>query len=168
MPVRPASEKDIQVISDIYVKTWLSTYRGLVPGSFLKAVNPISADKTFRESFISQGYSYYVLLAESSQGEIMGYLDGGGDREDPKKNLGEIYGLYVQETFQGKGTGLELLRQAFDKFRVLKFHSVRTWVLREGPSWGFYEKVGGKLQTETKRLAIGTDSINLVSYRWDL
>jgi ribosomal protein S18 acetylase RimI-like enzyme len=168
LPVRPASEKDIPAISRIYVETWFSTYRRLMADSFLKAVNPVSAERTFWESFLSKGYSYFVLVAENSAGEIMGYLDGGRDREDPKKHLGEIYGLYVLENFQGKGTGRELLRRAFEEFRTLKFPTVRAWVLKEGPSRGFYEREDGKLQNETKQLALGTDSINLVSYRWNL
>jgi GNAT superfamily N-acetyltransferase len=98
----------------------------------------------------------------------MGYLDGGRDREDPGKNLGEIYGMYLLEAFQGRGIGRDLLREAFQKLRGLDFHGVRTWVLREGIARRFYDKEGGKLDGETKNMVIGKDSITLVSYRWDL
>jgi GNAT superfamily N-acetyltransferase len=168
LTIRQATEKDIPAIVHTYVQSWQSTYRGLLPPSFLEAINPLSAEKTFRESFESKGFSYFVLLAENPGGETMGYLDGGRDREDPGKTLGEIYGMYLLEPFQGQGTGRELLEAAFRKYKALGFREVRTWVLREGLARGFYEKAGGKPGTETKNMSIGKDSISLVSYRWEL
>jgi len=168
MSIRQAAESDIPLICSIYVQAWHSTYRALLPETFLNAVIPISAEKIFRESFQSDLYSYFVLLVETSEGNVMGYLDGGKDRENPEKKLGEIYGLYLLEPFQGKGFGRELLKAAFDQFRRLKFTKVRTWVLREGPARSFYEREGGKIEGEPKRLVLGNDSITLVSYGWEL
>jgi GNAT superfamily N-acetyltransferase len=168
MPIRQAAEKDISAIAHIYVQSWLSTYRNLLPESFLRAVNPLNAEKTFRESFQSEGFSYFILLAENPEGETMGYLDGGRDREDPGKSLGEIYGMYLLEAFQGRGMGRELLREAFQKFKGLGFTGVRTWVLREGLARGFYEKAGGRIEGVAKNMMIGKDYITLVSYHWDL
>lgn len=168
MPIRLATEKDIPAITHTYVQAWHATYRGLVPQPFLEAINPLSAEQTFRESFQSEGFSYFVLLAETSPGEIMGYLDGGRDRGDPGNDLGEIYGMYLMEPFQRRGIGRELMGEAFRKFKSLGFRKVRTWVLREGLARGFYEKAGGRPGAETKRLSIGKDFIDLVSYRWNL
>lgn len=168
MPIRQATEKDIPAITHTYVQAWQSTYRGLLPQPFLEAINPLSAEQTFQESFQSEKFSYFVLLAENPGGETMGYLDGGRDREDPGKDLGEIYGMYLLEPFQRRGIGRQLMREAFRKFKDLGFREVRTWVLREGLARGFYEKAGGKPGTETKLMSIGKDSMTLVSYRWNL
>jgi GNAT superfamily N-acetyltransferase len=170
MTIRTATEKDIPAITRVYAQSWQSTYQGLLPEPFLKAINPVSAEKTFRESFQSEGFSYFVLAAENEDGEIMGYLDGGKDRDTlgDGLGLGEIYGMYLLEPFQRRGIGGELLRESFKKFRDLGFLEIRAWVLREGLARGFYEKEGGRLSTETKLMTIEKDSATLVSYRWNL
>ncbi len=168
MPIRLATSKDIPDISRIYTQVWNSTYQGLLPDAFLKAIQYPIAEKTFQESFQSVGYSYFVLLAEKPEGQIVGYLDGGRDRENKEVSLGEIYGMYLQESYQGQGLGMFLLEEAFQRFRSMGWNQARTWVLREGKARGFYEKAGGKLGGETKKMTLGADSMNLVSYRWNL
>ncbi len=61
----------------------------------------------------------------------------------PQENLGEVYGMYLYETHQGKGWGKKLLQEAFQRFRAFGFGQARAWVLREGRARGFYEKAGG-------------------------
>jgi L-amino acid N-acyltransferase YncA len=168
MPIRLAESRDIPSITQVYTQVWRSSYYDLLPDSFLNSIEPLGAEKIFRESFESEGSSYFVLLAESPEGEILGYLDGGRDRVAPQENLAEVYGMYLWESHQGKGWGKELLKEAFQRFRALGFSQARAWVLRAGKARGFYEKAGGRLESLTKRLTLGEDSITLVSYRWNL
>jgi GNAT superfamily N-acetyltransferase len=168
MPIRLAEPKNIPAITRVSTQVWRSSYYDLLPDSFLNAIEPLGAEKIFRESFSSEGSSYFVLLAEDAKGEALGYLDGGRDRIDSKENLGEVYGMYLYEAHQGKGWGKELLQEAFRRFRALGFGQARAWVLREGKARGFYEKAGGRLESLTKRLTLGEDSITLVSYKWNL
>ena len=168
MSIRLADEKDVPAITGVYIRSWYSTYRGLLPESLLNMITPEGAEKTFRESFRSEGYSYFVLLAEDGSGALMGYLDGGKDRESDRKDLAEVYGMYLPEPFQKQGWGRELFREAFLKFRDQGFLEARTWVLQQGLARGFYEKMGGRLDPETRRVGNGKDWMTLVSYRWNL
>jgi GNAT superfamily N-acetyltransferase len=165
--IRPGTERDIATISRVYVESWKTTYEGLAPDAFVKGMNIEGASAVFRDSLNSTGHSYFLHAAESSEGRIIGFADGGKERSHPEKGIGEIYGIYLLKEFQGRGIGGKLFRACVQSFIGSGVDSMLVWVMEKSPYRKFYERMEGKLEAGTKQLEVAGEKIALVSYRWD-
>jgi GNAT superfamily N-acetyltransferase len=64
---------------------------------------------------IPHGEDYFCFVAEAD-GEILGYIIGGGSRDLDRKAHGEIYEIAVRRDHRGKTASAQLLDRAFENF----------------------------------------------------
>ena len=131
MLIRPANPEDIQAVSDVYVRSWRATYEGLAPETFVKGITVESAAEIFRDSLNSQEYCYFLHLAENPEGRAVGFADGGRERRHPESGIGELYGLYLLEEFQGQGIGRGLFQASVKSLAQSGMDSMKAWILEE-------------------------------------
>jgi GNAT superfamily N-acetyltransferase len=166
LPLRPGNPSDVPEISRAYVESWRTTYEGWVPEPFLEGMTEAAAAKIFTESLLPNQYSYFLHVVEVNK-KIIGFADGGKERSHPEKGIGELYAVYLLKDYQGQGLGRALFEASVKSLREAGMKSMVVWVLEQSPARRFYEVLGGKLQTGTKKLDIVGHPIKLVSYRWD-
>jgi GNAT superfamily N-acetyltransferase len=164
--IRPGVLNDVPAISKAYAESWKSTYEGLVPELFVRGMTIEAAVKIFTDSLQPNGYSYFLYVAETPEGRIVGFADGGKERSHPESGMGELYAIYLLKEFQGLGMGRALFKAAADSLLRSGMTNMIVWVLEQSPYRKFYESMGGKWEPGIKRLDVVDQQIRLVPYRW--
>ena len=165
MTVRHAKLSDAPAISRVHTQSWKDTYTGLMPEEFLNSRTPKKAEKDWRRGIANPkpGSAYLVL---DVSGVIAGVAICGAQRDAVEGFDGEVYAIYVDKKFHGRGLGRELLRGAAGFLLSAGFKSLVIWVLDENKSRGFYEKMGGVLLPQRKTKTFGGRELTEVSYGW--
>jgi GNAT superfamily N-acetyltransferase len=165
--VRPGGLLDIHGISEAYAESWKNTYQGIAPELFVKGMTVEAAKQIFHESLRPNQYFYFLHVAETDEGKIVGFVDGGKERSHPEKGIGEVYAIYLLKEFQNQGIGRKLFQAAQKSLVQSGMNSMVVWVLEKSPNRRFYLSTGGKLQPGVKTLNIVGNQIVLVHYLWE-
>jgi GNAT superfamily N-acetyltransferase len=164
--IRPATAADSNAIARVQVESWRTTYRGIVPDDFLANLSIEQREPRWRDILAnasSQGS--FAYLAEDSAGQAAGFATGGPERENDPAYPGELYALYLLETYQRKGLGRQLAALTAREHIRRGFNAMLVWVLADNPSRKFYERLGGRRLRE-KEITIGTVTLVEVAYGW--
>lgn len=150
LSVRSARPEDAADLARIYIESWQDTYAGILPHSLLAAMSHKGHAARWQAAIRSGGA---VLVAEDAQHGAIGLCSLGGARDKALGLEGEIYTLYVDPAFLGRGTGRALLDGAFGVFRERKLRSCVIWAHARNNACFFYEAMGGRrVATRTTRL----------------
>jgi ribosomal protein S18 acetylase RimI-like enzyme len=165
MPIREANIDDAAVIARIHVDSWRTTYVGIVPAEYLASLSYERREQIWRESLADRGRADFTLVAESAQGEVVGFATGGPERSGNPDYRGELYAIYLNVASQRRGIGGRLFDAVVERLLSLSYDSLVVWVLADNPARRFYEALGGKVVFE-KRIEIGGASLVEVAYGW--
>lgn len=164
--VRPARTQDAGEIANCHLNSWREIYQGLIPKDFLDEL-PLSFKRRqdFWREHISSGASY-VIVAESEQHGVVGFINVGDSRENFFSEYGELRALYLLRKYQDRGIGKKLLQLGFSQLESKGFTSAYCWVLEGNPTIKFYEKTGAKMGSKNKTINLGKE-IREVSCEWE-
>lgn len=165
--VRPAGRApgDASGIARVYIDTWRATYAGIVPDHVLTRMQPSRQQRMWECALSSRDSGQFTLVAETSADGIVGF-GGAGRRRGPPSYDGEVYTLYVDPDYQGRGIGRQLLTDLFQGLAARGAKSALIWVLAANPSRYFYEAMGGRYVAERQETMWGT-RLAEVGYGWD-
>jgi ribosomal protein S18 acetylase RimI-like enzyme len=150
LSVRVARPEDAADLSRIYIESWQDAYAGMLSHSLLGAMSPKKHVARWRAAIKGPGI---VLAAEDRQHGLVGLASLGAARDSALGLDGEVYTLYVDPAFQGRGAGRALLAGAFDSFKQRGLRSCLIWAHAKNNVCFFYEAMGGKrVATRTTRL----------------
>jgi GNAT superfamily N-acetyltransferase len=166
MPIREAQIDDAVALARIHVDSWRTTYAGIVPDDYLASLSYDQREQTWRETLADRGRADFTLVAESAQGEVIGFATGGPERSGNRDYCGELYAIYLNVASQRRGIGGRLFGAVVERLLSLNYDSLVVWVLAENPARNFYEALGGKAAFE-KRIEIGGASLVEVAYGWE-
>lgn len=134
MKIRRAVPEDAQVIKTIHVTTYQTSYRGYLPDDELDQMMP-------DEEHI-QRTKAYIQKVECWVAEENDQVIGFAYVVYPEPDAFEIQALYVHPHFQHKGGGSLLVSTLCSDKKEKGFHKLIVWTLKNGPSIGFYQKMG--------------------------
>ncbi len=150
LSVRLARPEDAADLARIYIDSWQDTYAGVISHSLLGAMSLKNHTARWQNTIKGPGT---VLVAEDSHFGPVGLTSLGAARDAGRGFEGEVYTLYVDPAFLGRGTGRALLTSAFDSFKDRKLRSCLIWAHARNNACFFYEAMGGKrIATRTTRL----------------
>lgn len=100
-----------------------------------------------------------TFVAETEDGDVIGFCSGGTNRDKLGDAVGEIYALYVLKAYWGGDIGRALMDVATDEmFR--RYETLILWVLTENHrAIAFYEKCGFVKDGATKTIKFGYDEL---------
>ncbi len=153
-------------MSMVYAESWKTTYEGLMPDIFVNGMSREAALHIFADSLQTNHFSYFFHVAETPEGRLVGFADGGKERSHPEKGIGELYSVYLLKEFQGMGLGSRLLKASTQSLVQAGMNSMVVWVMEKSPYRRFYEKLGGNLEPGMKQLDIAGQRVRLLSYSW--
>lgn len=165
MQIRPAALADAEQIARFHVESWQQTYHGLMPAEFLDNLSIQQRFDTWTRMLGELAENNFVFVLENEQGQTAGLVASGSEREARPGYAGEIYAIYVAHELHGQGWGRQLFERAIQDLKQRGFASMMLWVLKENPSRGFYERLGGEVIGE-KEVEIGGAKIVEVAYGW--
>jgi len=165
MIIREANQSDANGIAKVHVDCWRSTYGGIVPADFLADLSYHESEKLWRDVLIDSNMPGFVYVAVNDEGQIVGYIAGGPEREGNRLYEGELYSIYILKEFQRQGIGRSLTAAASKKLLQSGLKSVMLWTLAVNPYRGFFEALGGQVVNE-ETIEIGGSRLVQVAYGW--
>ncbi len=171
--IRPAREEDAANIARVHVRSWQTAYRGILPDSYLDALEPSSREERWREVLRPPMESRHTFVAEIATRQvdgIVGFASGGPERDgltvEGIAYKGEIYALYLLAEYRRQAIGHRLVAAATEWLIAEGMDSTVIWALRDnGPARAFYEALGGVVMAE-KTITIGPSNLVDVAYGW--
>jgi len=164
MVIREAVPKDAGPIACVHVNSWRSTYAGLIPQAYLDQLDVKKRAERWEQILSSTKPREANSVAEEG-GRIIGFSSVGPSRSPEFPYQGELYALYLEDGHQKKGIGKALFIEAIEQLRAQEMKSMLVWVLKDNPTCGFYEKMGGR-RVGQKSEVIGGEEVIEVAYGW--
>ena len=102
MKITKANLTDAKGVAKVQVDSWKTTYKNIVPDEYLNKMTYESRELKQNDIISNQT----VFVAETAEGEIVGFSNGGIKRIDSYTGYkGELYAIYLLEEHQSKGLG---------------------------------------------------------------
>jgi len=163
--IRQAQITDANGIAHVHIESWRTTYRGIVPDTFLASMS-YEARERYWTGVLSQAESQdFVFVAQAEQGDIIGFTSGGPERSGDPVYKGELYAIYLLQEYQGQGIGRRLVASLAERLYQAGMSSMLLWVLAANPACRFYEALGG-LPLKTHQITIGGAMLDEIAYGW--
>ncbi len=164
LQIRLARPEDAAEVARVYIESWHDTYPGVLPSSLLRAMTPKGQTARWRAAIRAQSREA-VLVAESSRYGIIGMASMGPARDDGLGFDGEIFTLYVDPAFYGRGAGRALLKGAFSALRKSGMSSCVIWAHARNHARFFYEAMGGRLIAQRTAKLMG-ETVPETAFGW--
>lgn len=170
--LRAARPEDSRALAQVHIETWRHTYAGMVPDQYLASMTLDGQARSWRHWINVRTARESILLVETQpedgafeQSRIVGFGHAGPSRDRNSSQDGEVYTLYVDIDWQGRGIGRQLLDRLFTGLTQAGMGSAVIWVLASNPSRFFYEAVGGRRIAERQERFAGV-LLDEVAYAW--
>ncbi len=165
MIIRPAQLEDASGIAKVRIDTWRTTYRDIVPAEFLDNMS-YEEDTQLRAAHLSTPESKtFTYVAENDEGQIVGFVAGGPERNNDPIYKGELYAIYILRSYHGQGIGRQLTNVLVERLLQVGIDSMILWVFADNPARRFYEALGGKMIKESQFEIAGVTRCE-VAYGW--
>lgn len=170
--LRSARPEDSRALTQVHIDTWRHTYAGMVPDRYLASMTLDGQARSWRQWIDAGTARDSILLVEARSEDcvptpdrVVAFGHAGPARGGDPARLGEVYTLYVDIDWQGRGIGRYLLGQLFDRLIEAGMDSAMLWVLAGNPSRFFYEAMGGRRIAERREPFAGV-LLDEVAYSW--
>jgi GNAT superfamily N-acetyltransferase len=165
MRIRDARHADVAAIARVHVDSWRTTYAGLVPEPYLAGLSYERSEQQWLRGLDNTTSPGIFMVAETDDGQVVGFANGGPEREGRNDYQGELYALYLLQAYQQQGLGRPLVAGTASRLLQRGLMNMLVWVLADNPSRGFYERLGGQFVAE-KPIEIGGVTLSEVAYGW--
>jgi GNAT superfamily N-acetyltransferase len=163
--IRPARLDDVLAVARVHVESWRATYRGIVPNMVLDNLREDERASMWRRALDNSVNPVALFVAEADDGRITGFAAAGPDRTGNTDYTGEVYAIYLDEPYQGAGTGRNLLEACAQSLLDMSHRSMLIWTLSQNPACGFYRRLGGEA-IATQEVQIGGKTLEETAFGW--
>ena len=164
--IRAAIPEDAASMARVHVDSWRSTYAGIVPAEYLAGLSYRNRESLWKELLTTDRPRTSYFVAETEDGDIVGFASAGPERGGDRVYRGELYAIYILEEYQRMGLGRRLFSSVTRRLLADGFNSMLLWVLEDNrPACRFYELLGGE-RVGRKTITIDGVDIVEVSYGW--
>lgn len=162
--IRNATFKDAEIIADIHVSSWKSTYQELLDERDISNITYENRKILWETKLRVQKKEHRTFVIEANE-KVVGFISGGPERTKRFDYEAEIYTIYLLDKYQRKGLGARLLQVFADEMKALGYESLLVWVLTQNPSSRFYERYKAK-PVGTEDITIGEGTYQETAYGW--
>jgi len=164
--IRAAQPADAGSIARVHNASRRTTYASIMPADYLANLSDEDWEARWDEYLSPGRFESVTLVAETEDGEIIGFVSGGPERLDDPEYRGEIYAVYLLQDHQRRGVGKRLFTAMVQQLRRDGFVSMMVWVLEDNaPARRFYESMGGE-QVGRRTITFGGADLTEMSYGW--
>ncbi|HXC54723.1 MAG TPA: GNAT family N-acetyltransferase [Rhizomicrobium sp.] len=164
LSVRVARPKDAAEVARIYIESWHDTYPDVLSRALLCAMTPAGQTARWQTAIRTQKRET-ILVAEDARIGLVAMASLGPARDRSIGYDGEVYTLYVDPNYFGRGAGRTLLTGAFAVLRARGFSSCVIWAHAKNNARFFYETMGGRTVAERQARMMG-DRVPEVAFGW--
>lgn len=139
MNIRQAVTADAQRIGEVHVRYWRTGLADYIDAAYLESLTARDVTMQWLRSLASPIHAD-TLVAEDD-GQLVGLIDFGINRNELGFDVAEVYGLYVEPDNWGQGIDAELLSAAELHLAETGFGSAIVWTLsHDQDRCRFYEE----------------------------
>ncbi len=165
MKIRKAVPADAEAVFFLRVKSWQTSYAGVLPAKFLADLGSAERLKEWQEDRENLNHNKVTYVAEDDAGRIVGFASAGPERNGDAIFQGELYAIYLLAQNQHRGIGTRLVQAVSADLMQRGYPSMLVWALLANPTRSFYEKLGGEL-VDQKEIEIAGANFTEVAYGW--
>lgn len=166
MRIRSATKSDAVQIAEVHVNSWRTTYKKIVPDSYLNNLSVKKRTLTWEKQLEEGNTSSKVFVAVNELGNIVGFVSGGPNRLESMPYDSEIYAIYLLEEYQRRGIGERLISSITSFLTDQGYKSTYLWALEDNRYRSFYEKLGG-IPSGREEIEIGSAKLQEIAYGWN-
>lgn len=170
--IRSSKPSDAAGIARTQVETWRDAYVGILRDEALVDMNVIRSASLWADRLNRMNERSLCQVALFG-GRVIGYCYSGEERHASGAALtkqlfaAEVYELYVDPSFQGRGLGTALFLRATERLEFSGFRTLLVMALKDNRSGcDFYEKFGGLPGELVDSVVMGAPAKQR-PYRWD-
>lgn len=152
--IRRATVDDAVAIARVRVESWRTTYRGMIPQSYLDSMTVEASAPLWDKTLSAQSERSQVFIAEDAEG-VLGFAAG---IVLPEPKLGfdaDLAAVYLRPAFQRLGLGSKLTGVTAAALAAQKAQSMIVWV------------IAGNRVARDFYLALGAELIVEQPFQWD-
>ncbi|WP_264448850.1 GNAT family N-acetyltransferase [Bacillus cereus] len=138
--IRRAIKDDISAIEKVHADSWKTTYKGIFANEILDNITYEQREKQWESIFQKEGNHQFRFVAETLNGTIIGFIDGGVERSGTYNCDGELYAIYLLQQYQGLKIGQKLFQALLSECIKNDMQSLLVWVVTNNSCKTFYEK----------------------------
>jgi L-amino acid N-acyltransferase YncA len=129
--IRKAELEDAGGIAKVHVDSWRTTYKGIVPETFLESLSYENRELIWKNGIKEN----HVYIPENENGQVIGFSTGGKERTGKYETYtGELNSIYLLKEYQGQGIGRSLFQAVVDDLKVLSlFRALGLHALNDNP-----------------------------------
>lgn len=163
--MRSATPDDAAYIARLHVKSWQTSYQGIIHQSYLDGMDVGARTLRWREG-LGNGKSHTFLAFEHAN--LAGFTTVGPSREDQYPNHFELWLIYLDPVYMGKGVGKILFNRAVQYGLAQGLTKMFVNVLEKNKTGRqFYERMGGEaIHGSEFEPMIGGQPYTEMKYEW--
>lgn len=161
--IRIAHLEDAAGIARVHVDSSRTTYKGIFADEFLATLTYSRQEQSWQRILNDPAQMTFVAVDEA--GTIVGFVNGGPEREGDPVYQGELYAMYLVQEAQRRGLGRSLVKELARALAERHFASMMLWVLASNPACRFYEALGGQV-IKQRQYQVGGASYDELAYGW--
>jgi GNAT superfamily N-acetyltransferase len=164
MLLRPAEPEDAMGVARVHVRSWQAGYRGLLPDAYLDGLR--AEERAQRYRFESDNLREPVTVVAIEDGVIRGFATTAPARDSDTPEHGEVFALYVDPEWWGRGFGAALIFAARTRLVDDGFRHAVLWLLAgNARADRFYRIDGWAPDGLSRRDTVWGVTVNEVRYR---
>jgi len=160
--IRQALPADAPAIAHVQVESWRTTYKGIVPETFLAAMNEEARTESWHPPLADAAIHIFVACDETG---IIGFVTGGAIRDAAEDYDAELYAIYLLQQKQQRGAGRALVRTLAASLHAQGLKKMIVWALEANPAVEFYKRLGA-IPITRKMINIGGKELSDLALGW--
>jgi GNAT superfamily N-acetyltransferase len=160
--IRQAVPADAPHIAHVQVESWRTTYKGIVPDSFLASMNEEARTENWHPQLADAAIRIFVACDETG---VIGFIAGGAIRDPAEDYDAELYAIYLLQQKQQRGAGRALVRTLAATLHAQGLRKMIVWALEANPAVEFYKRLGA-IPVTTKVIHIGGKDLPDLALGW--
>jgi ribosomal protein S18 acetylase RimI-like enzyme len=162
--IRRAKPDDAADIARVYIESWHDTYPGVISTTLLRSMTLRGQTARWRTAVAVRNRET-IFVAEAAEHGIVAMSSFGPSRDPDLGYDAEVYTLYVDPGYLGRGVGRTLLSAAFHQLHENGYQSCIIWAHARNTARFFYERMGGRLAAERTARMMG-DPVPEAAFGW--
>lgn len=166
LEIRTARVEDAAAIAGINTRGWQVAYAGILDQTYLDGISVEKRTARWKEN-LEKGDGSQTYVATTG-GQVVGFASVGLSREANFANYIELYAIYIEPEFWGKGAGKALFDTVRNYAVAASFDKMFVNVLSDNKlGCSFYERTGAKeIVGSAFSTEIGGQSYEEIKYEW--
>ncbi len=124
MEIRLLVEKEIDEMTELYVKSWRATYKGIIPDKILDTITMEKFDKIWKEYITKENNGIFGAF---ENGIFLGF--GAFTQDEEMNEILYLDSLHIKDEYKGKGVGTGIINYLKEYAREKEYKGVSVSIM---------------------------------------